>query len=122
MMQGTAKNTMKAVRDLSTDDVLSALGLERRRGTLGYVLPAVGYFAAGLVIGTGVTLLVAPKSGRQMRRELGEKVRHVGDQIGSAAEHLVHDVQGQSSDENDRSKSQKSSVVRRAGASANAES
>jgi len=92
---GTVKDTMKAVKGVGTDDILAALGLERRGGAMSHVLPALGYFAAGLVVGTGVALLVAPKSGREMRRELGEKVRHVSHQIGSAAENVVHEAQNQ---------------------------
>ncbi|HEX2878145.1 MAG TPA: YtxH domain-containing protein [Polyangiaceae bacterium] len=108
MMHGTVKDTMKAVRDVGTDDILSALGLERRRGPLGFVLPAISYFAAGLAVGAGVTLLIAPKTGRQMRRELGEKVRHVGSQLSTAAESAVHEF----SQDNGRNRSEESPVRR----------
>lgn len=118
MMHGTMKDTMKAVRDVGTDDILSALGLERRRGTLGYLVPAVGYFAAGLAIGAGVTLLIAPKSGRQMRRELGEKARHVGAQLESAAENAVQEVQSHFGQENGRNKGDEASPLRRTSGSA----
>lgn len=118
MMHGTMKDTMKAVRDVGTDDILSALGLERRRGTLGYLVPAIGYFAAGLALGAGVTLLVAPKSGRQMRRELGEKARHVGAQLESAAESAVQEVQSHFGQENGRSKGDETAPLRRTSAPA----
>lgn len=113
-MHDTVKETMKAVRDVGSDDILAALGLERRRNALDYVLPAVGYFAVGLAVGAGVTLLIAPKSGRQMRRELGEKVRNVGSQLGTAAEHVLHEAQDQLSPENGRARSEESSPVKRA--------
>jgi hypothetical protein len=118
MMHGTVKDTMRAVRDVGTDDVLAALGLERRRGTMGYLLPAVGYFAAGLAVGAGVALLVTPKSGRQMRRELGDRVRHVGSQLSTAAENAVHEF-GQ---DNGRNRGEESPVRRTSGSSISAKS
>jgi hypothetical protein len=118
MMHGTVKDTMKAVRDVGTDDILAALGLERRRGAMGFVLPAVSYFAAGLAVGAGVTLLIAPKTGRQMRRELGDKVRNVGSQLGTAAESAIHEF-GQ---DNGRNRSEESPVRRTPSPSVSAKS
>jgi hypothetical protein len=118
MMHGTVKDTMKAVRDVGTDDILAALGLERRRGTLGFVIPAVSYFAAGLAVGAGVTLLLAPKTGRQMRHELGERVRNVGSQLSSAAESVAHEF-GQ---DNGRNRGEESPVRRNPGPTVSAKS
>jgi hypothetical protein len=115
MMHGTVKDTMKAVRDVGSDDILAALGLERRRNVLDYVLPAVSYFAVGLAVGAGVTLLVAPKTGRQMRRELSEKVRNAGSQLSTAAEHVLHDAQDHLGNESGRARGDESSPVKRTG-------
>jgi len=112
-MHGTMKDTMKAVRDVGTDDILGALGLERRRGTWGYLLPAMSYFAAGLAIGAAVALLIAPKTGQQMRRELSAKARRVGQQLELTAENAMHEGQSYFGQENGRNKGDENSPVRR---------
>ena len=36
------------------------------------VLPALGVFGAGLVVGAGLGLLLAPKTGRELRHEIAD--------------------------------------------------
>ncbi len=51
-------------------------------------------FVWGAAIGAGVALLVAPKSGHDTRRELGNAARRLGDTAKSKLEHAkstVHD-------------------------------
>lgn len=40
------------------------------------LLTSIGLFGAGIVVGAGLALLFAPKPGRELRRDLGEKVEH----------------------------------------------
>lgn len=83
----------KKASDLSTDDVLAALGLRRRPSGLDLVLPAAGYFAAGMVFGAGLGLLLAPRSGAETRRQLKGKASDLTRRLGSAAEEFAEDVQ-----------------------------
>jgi YtxH-like protein len=92
MIQDTVRDRLDAVRGLSSEDILAALGLQRKRSTLDAVLPALGVFAAGLAIGTGVALLLAPKSGREMRRELKGKANDLTERIGASAQEIVQEV------------------------------
>ena len=83
------KRRIRKMKDFDLDDVLGAFGLTRRRGVLGFVLPAVGLLAAGTVIGAGIALLFAPSSGRRLRADMGEKVkqlkeRYVPEQVASS--------------------------------------
>lgn len=70
---------------MSTDEILSKLpgredllarlpAAQPQRRTGEELLTAVGVFGAGIVVGAGLALLFAPKRGRELRRELGEKV------------------------------------------------
>jgi hypothetical protein len=61
--------------DLSKDDILSALGLMTKASPSDRVLGAAGLFGLGLLVGAGVALLLAPKSGQGLREDLGERLR-----------------------------------------------
>ena len=57
---------------MSRTEFLNALGINRRT-TWQVVLPYAGVAAAGIIVGLGVGMLFAPKSGRQLRSDIGEK-------------------------------------------------
>lgn len=61
--------------DLSKDDILSALGLSAKPSTSERLLGTAGIFGLGLLVGAGVALLLAPKSGQGLREDLGERLR-----------------------------------------------
>jgi len=48
-------------RIASTDDLLRALGLEQRRSTGQVMAAASGWFGAGVLIGAGLAILLAPR-------------------------------------------------------------
>lgn len=57
------------------DELLGRLHLPQGRRRSGdELVAALGAFGAGVIVGAGLALLFAPKPGRQLRRELGEKV------------------------------------------------
>ncbi len=55
------------------EDVMNAIGLAARRSTSSDLATVIGVFGAGLLIGAGLALLFAPKSGVDLRRDLGER-------------------------------------------------
>jgi hypothetical protein len=67
------KNKARAMQDFSTDDILSALGLQRQRTMYDAALPTTLAFVAGAAAGAGIALLLAPKSGREMRQDISNK-------------------------------------------------
>lgn len=66
---------------MTRDDFLGALGLQSRRSAAVYILPAIGMFGVGLLAGAGLGLMFAPRTGREMRRELGTRVQDVTNKI-----------------------------------------
>ena len=62
------------VRGFDPEDILTALGLEKRRSSVEKMLPMIGLFGAGLLVGAGVAMLLAPKSGREVREAIGGAV------------------------------------------------
>ena len=57
------------------DQLLAELGLEKRRSAGHYLIPAIGVFAAGALVGGLLGLLLAPSSGRELRGEIEKKLR-----------------------------------------------
>lgn len=92
MFQDAVSERFGAMRGLSTDDVLSALGLERRRSFAASLAPIVSGFAAGALAGAAVALLFAPKAGREMRRELKGRASEVTRRVGAAADEVMTEV------------------------------
>ena len=67
--------TAKDLTDITTDDLLNALGLQTRRSVGDYMLPALGIFGVGLLVGAGIGLLFAPKTGSDLRHQIGSRIR-----------------------------------------------
>ncbi|MHB8419784.1 MAG: YtxH domain-containing protein [Myxococcales bacterium] len=61
------------LRDMSKEDMLALLGLEPKRGFFEVALPWAGLFGAGLLVGAGLGMVLAPKAGHELRRELRER-------------------------------------------------
>jgi hypothetical protein len=82
MIQDTVKEKFDSVRGIGTEDILAALGLERRRSGTDVLVPTIAIFAAGALVGAGAALLMAPRSGREMRRQLRGKATELGTSAG----------------------------------------
>jgi len=92
MFQDSVSERFGAMRGLSTEDVLSALGLQRRRSFGASITPIATGFAAGALAGAAVALLFAPKAGREMRRELKGRANEVTRRVGAAADEMMTEV------------------------------
>lgn len=69
------------LRDMTKNDILQAIGLETRKSVGDYLMPALGVFGAGLLVGAGLGLLFAPKAGDQLRSDLRGRVGGVAEKI-----------------------------------------
>lgn len=85
MVRTIVRDGMHSIRDMWRRDVLAAVGLDYRPSLLEAALPAAGLFVAGALLGSGIALLFAPKSGRDLRRQIGRKTTDLAQQIESAA-------------------------------------
>ena len=74
------------IRDLSKEDVLAALGLASKPSTSERLLGTLGIFGVGLLVGAGAALLLAPKSGQDLREDLGDRFRKLRDDETDSAE------------------------------------
>ncbi len=58
---------------VSKDDILEALGIER--DTSSWLPIALAGFGVGAIVGAAVAMLIAPKSGRELRSDIVERGR-----------------------------------------------
>jgi YtxH-like protein len=66
---------LQDVKNLEKDDVLAMLGLQARESDTARLLGALGTFGVGILVGAGVALLLAPKAGRELRHDIGRKLK-----------------------------------------------
>jgi hypothetical protein len=64
----------KRLPDVDRDDLLDLIGLEMRRSTGDRLVPALALFGAGILVGVGVGLMLAPKPGSELREDLRERL------------------------------------------------
>jgi len=73
---------LKYLQDIDRDDVLDLIGLQERRSAWTTTFGSIGIFALGCLVGAGIGLAFAPKSGEEFRTELGERMRKKADEMG----------------------------------------
>ena len=73
------------IRNLSKDDLLAVLGLQTRSSTVSDVFGSIGLIGLGMFIGASAALMMAPKSGRELREDLSTRLngttRRVADRV-----------------------------------------
>lgn len=72
---------MDKFRNLDLESVLSQVGLRRQHSRSEDMMPMVGLFGVGFLVGAGVALLLAPRSGKEMRTEVVTRLQHVPDMM-----------------------------------------
>jgi hypothetical protein len=71
-------STLKALKNMDGDDVLETLGL-RRRSSFDWLAPAVTALGVGILVGAGLGLMLAPKSGSDLRDDLRNRLGGEGE-------------------------------------------
>ncbi len=66
---------------MTSDDMLARLGLQARTTSTDYLLPALGIFGVGILVGAGVALTLAPKSGTEFRHDLRESAARLRERV-----------------------------------------
>jgi uncharacterized membrane protein YebE (DUF533 family) len=82
--------------EFNKTEMLARLGLEPRTSPLQTTLTVLGTLGLGAMIGAGIALLLAPKSGKELRQDLSDKVgldtlaSHVDGKLSSSPSHAHH--------------------------------
>jgi hypothetical protein len=93
--------TLDKMKNLDKDDFLNMLGLEAKRNTVDYMVPALAVFGVGLIVGTGIGLLVAPRPGRELREDIAQRLQKAPEmmsQLPQRANDAMHRVSDQISE------------------------
>ncbi len=77
-------NDLKDLKKMDKDDLLNLIGLETRRDTTDTLLPALGIFTVGVLLGVGVGLMLAPKPGNELRNDLRDRLKSGQDALTNA--------------------------------------
>jgi gas vesicle protein len=80
------------MRYLDADELLSKVGLERKPATGDLLLGALVPFGVGILVGAGIALLLAPKSGRELRAGIRHRIRR--EQIAGESEQAAETTKG----------------------------
>jgi hypothetical protein len=72
--------SLKDLKKLDRDDLLDLVGLQRASSN-DWVAPALTALGVGLLVGVGVGLLLAPKTGAGLRHDLRDKLRSAQDSL-----------------------------------------
>jgi hypothetical protein len=94
MIRTAMRDGLQSLQSFSGDDILAALGLAKRRTNVDVLLPSVALFAAGAIVGAAAAVLLTPKTGPAMRRELTDGARDLSQRLGSTAQAVQEYVAG----------------------------
>jgi hypothetical protein len=75
-------------KNISKDDILAALGLETRHTMVDHLGPGLLMLGLGLAVGIGIGMLLAPKSGDELREDLSNRYRKT---VGMAHDAMASD-------------------------------
>jgi len=93
--------TLEQIRALGKDDFLNVLGLETRRTYTDYLGPALAAFGVGMAVGAGMGLLLAPRSGKETRKEISQGIQHAPEAIAALPQRAASAVKRASEQMND---------------------
>lgn len=106
------------LKDMTKEDILNAMGLQTRKEPSTYVAPIVGIFGTGILVGVGLGLLLAPKAGRELRRNMSERFREMrgaarhDDSAESKDDYVAGAMGRRDRDQQDRERQQKRETPR----------
>jgi hypothetical protein len=75
-----------ASRAPSTFEMLSRIGLERRRSRTVRAASCAGWLGLGMAVGSGLTMLFTPRSGPEVRERLGEQAKRAKEYVAPSDE------------------------------------
>ncbi len=86
---------IKDIKNLDKEQILELLGLESERSTTSSVIWSVALIAMGAVAGATIALMLAPQSGRELRENVGRKLKTTAGDMASMARRKADEVQSQ---------------------------
>lgn len=69
------------IKNMTKEDLLGKFGLVSKPTFSESFFPALGIFGAGMLLGAGIALMLAPKSGSELREDMVEGLKSLGNQV-----------------------------------------
>jgi hypothetical protein len=82
--QELARIALKKLSEVDMKEATDAVKAIGKASTGAALLPGLGSFGIGVALGVGVTLLVAPRSGRETRALIAKKVKALQSRFGGS--------------------------------------
>ena len=73
-MWRSLRKNLPNLPDVDKDELLEMIGLESRRSSAERMMPGLALFGAGVLLGVGLGLMLAPKPGRELRGDLRDRL------------------------------------------------
>ncbi len=90
-----ARRAARVVRRFDLDDLLGAIGLERRSHWSDRILPSLALVAVSAAVGAGAALLLAPSSGADLRRRIYSRAADAKDRFAEKVGEFERQVQAE---------------------------
>ena len=74
---------LQDIKDMSKEDALAAIGLSIKPSSGQWLASTLSIWALGVAVGAAAALLLAPRSGRELRDDLADKAKTLRDRAGS---------------------------------------
>lgn len=62
------------IRSMDKENILKSIGLQPYQSAAWTAIPGIALFGIGVLVGAGVGMLFAPKSGQELRDDISERV------------------------------------------------
>jgi gas vesicle protein len=86
------KLNLQDLMDLRKEDALAAIGLAMKPSTGRWMTGVLSTFGLGLLVGAGVGLLLAPRSGQELREDLVDRAKSLRDRATTNAQSAIEEA------------------------------
>lgn len=84
---------LQDIKELTKEDALAAIGLSIKPSTGQWLAGTLSIWALGVVVGAAAALLLAPRSGQELREDLADRVKTMRDRANKAGSRVSSAVE-----------------------------
>jgi hypothetical protein len=77
---------------MDKDDILKLMGIQTKHSTSDWVTKTLGTFGAGILVGAGIGVLLAPKQGRALRQDIQDRLRRAPEDLEDAVTSVKNEL------------------------------
>ncbi|MEQ1875869.1 MAG: YtxH domain-containing protein [Bdellovibrionia bacterium] len=85
--------TLEELKAMGKDDLLKSIGLQEYRSAAWSAVPGAAFFGVGLLVGAGIGLLFAPRTGQELRDDISDRFNSMKDRVSHKATQTADNIQ-----------------------------